>query len=136
MAQAQKTQTKTSLKALKNLEPQALKLKNQKPAPLKKEVSRKKKKVALRKEKKRSKKRRKPHLEDDEGFDGRRPLVEPYEVGEKVILRLSYFGVEAGKFTMEVKPMVKVNGRKSYHFHYRAKSSRLFSLFYSVNDRG
>ena len=80
------------------------------------------------------KKKRQPPLEDSEGFDGRRPLVQPYDVGEEVVLGISYFGVEAGKFTMQVRPMVQVNGKTSYHFRYLIKSSPLFSMFYSVDD--
>lgn len=77
---------------------------------------------------------RQPEIEDSEGFDGRRPLVSPYRVGEEVTLAVSYFAVEAGKFTMKVLPMVKINGQKSYHFQYVIKSSPLFSMFYSVDD--
>lgn len=77
---------------------------------------------------------RQPLIEDDEGFDGRRPIVEPYEIGEEITLGISYFAVEAGKFTMKVMPMVQVNGKKSYHFKYIMKSSPLFSMFYRVND--
>ncbi|MCJ8277649.1 MAG: DUF3108 domain-containing protein [Bdellovibrionales bacterium] len=75
-----------------------------------------------------------PKLEDGEGFNGRRPLVEPFRVGEEVVLGISYFAVEAGKFTMQVKPMVQVNGKKSYHFRYIIKTSPLFAMFYSVDD--
>ncbi len=77
---------------------------------------------------------RQPPLEDSEGFDGRRPLVQPFRVGEEVVMGISYFAVEAGKFTMKVMPMVQVNGEKSYHFKYIMKSSPLFSMFYSVDD--
>ncbi len=80
------------------------------------------------------KKTRQPPLEDDEGFDGRRPVVQPYKVGEEIVLGISYFGVEAGKFTMQVKPMVQVNGKKSYHFRYLIKTSPLFNMIYSVDD--
>ena len=73
-------------------------------------------------------------MEDSEGFNGRRPIVDPFRVGESITLRLSYFKVEAGRFTLSIKPMVEVNGRPSYHFHYRARSSKVFSLFYSVDD--
>jgi hypothetical protein len=75
-----------------------------------------------------------PSLEDDEGFNGRRPQVIPYRVGEELVMGISYFKVEAGKFTMQVRPMVKINGEKSYHFRYLIKTSPLFSMFYSVDD--
>ncbi|MCB0378232.1 MAG: DUF3108 domain-containing protein [Bdellovibrionales bacterium] len=77
---------------------------------------------------------RMPKLEDDEGFDGRRPLVDPVRVGEELVLGISYFAVEAGKLTMKVKPMVQVNGRKAYHYQYLIQTSSLFSMFYSVDD--
>lgn len=84
--------------------------------------------------KKQKKQRRQPPLEDDEGFDGRRPIVVPYRVGEELTMAISYFAVEAGKFTMQVRPMVQVNGKKSYHFRYIIKSSPLFNLVYRVDD--
>lgn len=79
-------------------------------------------------------KKKVPALEDSEGFDGRRPLWDPLAVGESMTLSLSYFKVEAGRFTLSIKPFKKVNGKKAYHFHYDIKSSRLFSLFYRVED--
>jgi hypothetical protein len=94
----------------------------------------KKEKVVTQKEEKKYKGPRQPRLEDDEGFDGRRPKVMPYRVGEEIVLGVSYFAVEAGKFTMKVEPMKQVNGRKSYHFKYIIKSSPLFNLFYRVDD--
>ena len=104
----------------------------------KKQRSKKKKNEKKAKPKKEAKtpvkRKRQPPMEDSEGFDGRRPIVDPFRVGESVTLRLSYFKVEAGRFTMSIKPMVELNGRPSYHFHYYAKSSKLFSLFYSVDD--
>ncbi len=77
---------------------------------------------------------RKPKLEDNENFNGRRPLVDPFHVGEEVVMGISYFAVEAGKFTMQIKPMVQLNGKKSYHFRYLIQSSPLFNMFYKVDD--
>jgi len=79
-------------------------------------------------------KKKVPAMEDSEGFDGRRPIVDPLRVGEKLTYKVSYFAVEAGKFDLSVKPFAQVNGRKAYHFHYRLKTSSLFSMFYAVDD--
>lgn len=79
---------------------------------------------------------RQPDLEDKEGFDtSRRPLIDPFRVGEKVTHSVSYFGAQAGTLTFEVKPFVEVNGKKSYNFLLNIKSSSLFSSFYSVDDQ-
>ncbi len=91
---------------------------------------RKEKPVARKKEKS----EHLPKLEDSEGFLKRRPLKDPFRVGERVRLRLTYFGVPAGFLSLEVRPFVKVNGRKSYEFVTRVKSNGVFSLFYSVDD--
>jgi len=80
--------------------------------------------------------RRQPEMEDDEGFMGRRPTVDPYRVGEKITMMMTYFGVSAGDMILEVRPFKEVNGRKSYHFFTTLKSSDLFSLFYLVDDFG
>lgn len=75
-----------------------------------------------------------PAIEDGEGFYGRRPIVDPFVPGETLEFSVRYFALEAGRFTMTTKPMVEVNGRKSYHFSYHARSSSIFSAFYAVDD--
>ena len=81
--------------------------------------------------------KRQPEIEDSEGFTGnsRRPNIDPFKVGEKVIHEVSYFSAKAGTLTMQVKPFAQVNNRKSYNFSVSLQSSRVFSNFYSVEDR-
>lgn len=76
-----------------------------------------------------------PEIEDTEGFIGRRPIVDPFRVGEKVTLSLSYFNMVAGYLDLEVLPFVEVNGKKSYAFKITARSNSLFSNFYAVDDQ-
>lgn len=80
--------------------------------------------------------RREPDLEDMDGFapGQRRPLKDPFRVGEKVVHDVSYFKVSAGQLTLEVGPFVEVNHRKSYNFITSIQSNRTFSTFYSVDD--
>ncbi len=80
--------------------------------------------------------KRQPDVEDRVGFlEGeRRPIKDPFVVGEKVVHEMSYFAAKAGLLTMEIKPMAQVNQRLSYHFFVGLKSSGLFSNFYSVDD--
>ncbi|MFN3454240.1 MAG: DUF3108 domain-containing protein [Pseudobdellovibrio sp.] len=80
---------------------------------------------------------RQPDIEDKAGFPqgSRRPAIDPFKIGEKVVHSVTYFGAEAGKLTMQVKPMAEVNGKKSYHFAVSLKSSSIFSKFYSVDDQ-
>lgn len=75
-----------------------------------------------------------PSMEPSEGFNGRRPIVDPFREGEEVVYSASYFGVEAGQVTIGIKPFVQVNGKKSYHLSFRARSSSVFSVFYNVDD--
>jgi hypothetical protein len=75
-----------------------------------------------------------PETEDSEGFNGRRPVKDPFRVGEKVVMMLTYFGVSAGDASLEIKPFVQVNGRKAYHFYSKLDSSPVFSMFYKVDD--
>ncbi|OQW49062.1 MAG: hypothetical protein A4S09_12615 [Proteobacteria bacterium SG_bin7] len=75
-----------------------------------------------------------PEFEDSEGFIGRRPVNDPYRIGEKVVLAVKYFGVVAGDLTLEVGKMVEVNGRKSYTFITDVKSNSSFAIFYKVDD--
>jgi len=79
---------------------------------------------------------REPEIEDSEGFGvNRRPLVDPFRVGEEVIHDVHYFKVSAGELSLKVDPFVEVNGKKSYSFSMQIHSSRMFSTFYSVDDR-
>jgi hypothetical protein len=77
---------------------------------------------------------RQPETEDEEGFNGRRPIVDPFHVGEKISMKMMYFGIRAGDISMETKPFVEVNGRKSYHFEFIAHSNPSFSSFYAIED--
>lgn len=75
-----------------------------------------------------------PALEDDAGFTGRRPRVDPFEVGEKTTLTVKYFNVTAGEVDVMVLPFKEVNGNKSYHFRVEVRSNKTFSMFYTVRN--
>ena len=80
---------------------------------------------------------RQPELEDHVGFEGdsRRPIADPFRVGEDVVHDVHYFKVSAGTLRFKVEPFSIVNGRKSYTYAMEIKTSPLFSSFYSVDDR-
>lgn len=103
-------------------------------APRPKKEARKPKKEDLKKTTTTVSARRQPDLESDVGFQGRRPIKDPFRVGEKVTHRVSYFNVTAGDMILEVRPFAQVNGRKSYNFAIGIKSSPLFSSFYTADD--
>jgi hypothetical protein len=96
-----------------------------------KKTSKAKKKDAAKVEKKGP---RQPEMEDSVGFSGRRPLKDPFRVGEKVEYSLSYFNIVAGSLAMTVMPMVEVNGQKAYHFSLHAQSNSFFNRIYGVDD--
>lgn len=73
-------------------------------------------------------------IEDKDGMEGRRPVKDPFRVGEEVVHELHYFKVAAGELRLKVGPFVEVNGRKSYTFTTELESSSMFSSFYSVKD--
>ncbi|MFZ4403537.1 MAG: DUF3108 domain-containing protein [Pseudobdellovibrionaceae bacterium] len=78
-----------------------------------------------------------PDIEDAEGFlpGSRRPITDPFRIGETLTYDVHYFKVTAGEMKMKVNPLVAVNGNKSYHFSIDIKSSSLFSSFYRVDDQ-
>lgn len=78
---------------------------------------------------------RQPDIEDSVGFDGRRPLKDPFRPGEEVVHDVHYFKVSAGELRLKVEPFSMVNGRKSYTFAIEIRTTPLFSTFYSVEDR-
>ncbi len=77
---------------------------------------------------------REPSIEETEGFAGRRPIKDPFRVGEEVDLAITYLRMTAGHLKIKVMPFVEVNGKKAYHFQITAKSNDFFSRFYSVDD--
>ncbi len=78
---------------------------------------------------------RQPDIEDDIGFQGRRPLKEPFRVGEVITHDVSYLTFTAGSLKLKVEPMVNVNGRKAYNFVTEITTYPVYSRIYSVNDR-
>lgn len=80
--------------------------------------------------------KREPDIEDSEGFSNqRRPLVDPFRVGEKVTHEVSYLGAAAGYLSFIVKPFAVVNGRKNYNFFIDLKSNSFFSRIFAVDDQ-
>ncbi len=75
-----------------------------------------------------------PELEGEQGFIGRRPLKDPFRVNEKIVYSVTYLGMTAGALTMEMKPFVEVNGRKSYQFQMSAETKSIFSSIYTLDD--
>lgn len=76
-----------------------------------------------------------PELESDVGFQGRRPIKDPFRVGEKVVHQVHYYSFNAGTMTLEVKPFATVNGRKTYNFAMNIHTSDWYSAIYSVDDK-
>jgi len=79
--------------------------------------------------------RRQPEIEDDLGFQGRRPLKDPFRVGEVVTHDVGYLTFTAGTLKLKVEPMVNVNGRKAYNMVTEIKTYPGYSRIYSVDDR-
>jgi len=67
-------------------------------------------------------------------YPNRRPRVDPIWMGERAVYDIGYLGVNAGQFSLKLLPFKQVNGRKVYHVFGEAKSSKVFSLFYSLRD--
>ena len=95
----------------------------------------KKRKVIAKKTESKKPKKKLPSLEDSEGFDGRRPIQDPFRAGESVTLSVKYFNMRAGDATFKVEPFKEVNGKKSYHFSATVKSNKRFAIFYKVENR-
>lgn len=56
------------------------------------------------------------------------------KVGEKLTFDVIYYGIPAGRAVMEVKETVEVSKERAYWIRAETKSSRVFSLFYPVDD--
>jgi hypothetical protein len=67
-------------------------------------------------------------------YPSRRPAKDPIWLGEKQVYEITYFGMSAGDFTLTVLPFKAVNDRKVYHVRGHAESSKVFSMFYRLDD--
>lgn len=76
-----------------------------------------------------------PDIEDPEGFVGRRPVVDPFRVGEDVTMSVRYFKLRAGTLNLKVEPFSFVNGRKSYTFVTEVRTASFFANIYTADDR-
>ena len=64
----------------------------------------------------------------------RRPAVDPIWLGEHFEYEVTYFGMAAGLFSLRTLPYKAVGDRKVYYIKGTAESSKVFSLFYRLND--
>ncbi len=87
-----------------------------------------------KKSKKAGKKKRAKEVKAAFVFPSRRPSFNPIWIGEKQTLEITYIGMRAGEFTLEVLPLKQMNARSVYHLKGRAVSSSVMGIFYEVND--
>lgn len=67
-------------------------------------------------------------------YPDRRQGREFFPVGEKQLFSIYFFGMAAASVELEVLPNKEINGRRVYHIHGHAWTSRVFSLLYTVDD--
>jgi len=84
--------------------------------------------------KKQSKKKIKTKSQTSFILPNRRPKDDPLWVGERMLFELTYFGLPAAEFSMEVLPFKEINNRKVYHVRGEAKTLSIFNWFYRIND--
>ena len=58
-----------------------------------------------------------------------------FGVGERFEFSVGYGPINAGTAVMEIPEIVKLNGRKCYHIVSTAKSNKVFSVFFRVEDK-
>ena len=59
----------------------------------------------------------------------------PFSPGEKLTFQVRWAFIPAGEGTVEIHPMESVNGTKSYHFSFTARTFEYVDVFYKVRDR-
>lgn len=58
----------------------------------------------------------------------------PFGVNEKSTFAVRYGPIEGGRATIEVAPLQKIEGEVALHYITRARSDKLFDLFYRIED--
>jgi len=61
--------------------------------------------------------------------------LRPFQMGERLVYKVSYMGVPAGEAVMEVSEKIKFKGREVYHIVSTVESNDFISFFYPVKDR-
>ena len=59
----------------------------------------------------------------------------PFSPGEKLTFQVTWSFIPAGEGILEILPMEKVNGIRSYHFVMTTRTYPIIDLFYKVRDR-
>ncbi|MCC7440345.1 MAG: DUF3108 domain-containing protein [Bdellovibrionales bacterium] len=59
---------------------------------------------------------------------------DPIWVGERQVYEITYFGMVAGELAVQAMPHKFINDRKVFYLRGHVKSSKVFSLFYRIND--
>jgi hypothetical protein len=87
-----------------------------------------------KKRKRRHRRKHKAKVKAPLVIPNRRIRPDPIWVGEKQTLEVTYIGLTAGEFTMEVLPPKKIGDRNVYHLKGTVKSSAVLNLFYRLDD--
>lgn len=59
----------------------------------------------------------------------------PFSPGEKLTFQVRWAFIPAGEGTIEIHPMETVNGIRSFHFSFTARTYEYIDIFYKVRDR-
>jgi len=63
------------------------------------------------------------------------PAAKSLRVGEKLTYRIAWIGIPVGTVTSEVKEIVKIKGRDTYHIELTVKTNMFCSAIYKIDDR-
>jgi hypothetical protein len=58
-----------------------------------------------------------------------------FGVGERLVFSVGWEFVNAGTAVMEIPEIIKLDGKRCYHIVSTAKSNKVFSVFFEVDDR-
>jgi hypothetical protein len=58
----------------------------------------------------------------------------PFCPGERLTFQVRWAFISAGEGTLEVRPMATVNGKRSYHFSFAARTYEHIDVFYKIRD--
>lgn len=61
--------------------------------------------------------------------------LRPFQMGERLVYRVSYMGIPAGEAVMSVSKKMQFKGREAYHIISTVESNDFISVFYPVKDR-
>ena len=75
-----------------------------------------------------------PAVVEEKLPEGTSPGLKKFAIGEQLVFSIRWMGLEAGRTTVTIKEIVKVNGRDTYHIEAFSRTTYVLDLLFRIRD--